>query len=303
MTYLRAMWELLWITFWEWWNDNTFRLAAALSFYMLFSLAPLLMIAVTLAGLVFGRQGATDQVVNQLQALTGEQGASAAREIAEHADFGTGVWGFVVGVVIVVVGSTWVFGELQAALNEVWDVKADPDAGLFMSVFRDRTRGFLIALGTGFLLLVSLVLSAGLSGAETMARDRLPGVDWLWRAGNLIGSFGLITLLFAMIYRYLPDVRITWRDVGHRVGGDGGAVRAGQICHRRVPRAGRHRQRVRRSGVAGGAADLDLLLRADLLLRGRVHAGLLPAVRVEHPPQTPRHPHRPQERHPMRRRR
>jgi membrane protein len=118
-----------------------------------------------------------------------------------------------VGIVTLVTGATAVFGELQSALNQIWDVKAKPDRGVIMSFIFDRVRSFSIAIGVGFLLLVSLVISALISGLQNYMNAWLPGVPLVWQAANVVSSFLVIAVLFAMIYKFLPDVVISWKDV------------------------------------------------------------------------------------------
>ncbi len=210
----REGWMLLKNTAIEWWNDNTFRLAASLAFYTIFSVAPVLLIAVGAASLFFARATAVDRVVQEMQRLVGDQGASALRQVLESsAGFGKGVWAITVGIVTLILGASVVFGELQSALNQIWGVKSEVRRGLILDLVLDRLRSFSIALGVGFLLLVSLVLSAVLSALQDYLTNWMPSLPWLWQAGNITVSFVVVALLFAMIYKFLPDVRIEWRDV------------------------------------------------------------------------------------------
>ena len=211
---MHEAWMLLRNTGIEWWNDNTFRLAASLAFYTIFSLAPVLLIAVGAASLFFAREEAVNQVAAELERLIGVQGAGAIRQIlASTAGLGHGVRAITIGVVTLILGSSVVFAELQSALNQIWGVKSQVRRGLILDLVLDRLRSFSIALGVGFLLLVSLVLSAALSALEVYFTNRMPSLPWLWQAGNITISFFVVALLFAMIYQYLPDVEIEWRDV------------------------------------------------------------------------------------------
>ncbi len=117
-----------------------------------------------------------------------------------------------ISIVVLLVGASGVFIQLQNALNTVWDVKVKPDAGI-MNFIRKRLLSFSAVLGIGFLLLVSLLASAALSGMNKYMSGLLPGADWVWEAINMVVSFGFITLLFALMFRYLPDVEIQWSDV------------------------------------------------------------------------------------------
>jgi membrane protein len=211
---LNEAWQLLKNTGIEWWNDNTFRLAASLAFYTIFSLAPVLLIAVGIASLFLAREHAVNQIVRQVQQLTGAEGANAVRQVLQSASgIGQGAWAIAVGIITLFLGSSVVFAELQSALNQVWDVKPEPRRGFVLDYIFDRLRSFSIALAVGFLLLVSLVLSAALSGVQEYMTNWMPRVPWLWQGLNLVVSFFLITFLLAAIYKYLPDAVIEWRDV------------------------------------------------------------------------------------------
>ncbi len=210
----RGPWRLITVTFREWWNDNTFRLAASLAFYTIFSIAPVLLIAVGAASLFLSRETAVERIVTELQSLVGAQGADAIRQVLESASgFGRGFSAIATGVVTFLLGASVVFAELQSALNQIWDVEAAPRRGVILKYLLDRLRSFGIALGVGFLLLVSLVISATLSALETYMSNWMPGLPVLWQTLNIITSFVVVALLFAMIYKYLPDAVINWRDV------------------------------------------------------------------------------------------
>jgi len=157
---------------------------------------------------------ATDQVVAEMEKMIGAQGANAVRQVIESSrGFGKGVWAVSVGIVTLIMGATAVFGELQSALNQMWDVEAKPDRGVITSFVVDRVRSFSIAICVGFLLLVSLVISAVISGLQNYMNNWLPGIPWVWQMANIVASFFVIAVLFAAIYKFLPDVVISWRDV------------------------------------------------------------------------------------------
>lgn len=213
-SFLSEGWQLLRETCVEWWQDDTFRYSASVAFYTMFSLAPVLLIAVGVASLFLAREAAIDRIVRELQDMVGDQGAQAVRQVMESSrGLGKSIWAIATGVVTLLVGATAVFAELQAALNRVWDVQAEPRRGVLLQFFFDRLRSFTIALVVGFLLLVSLVISACLSGLQDYMNQWMPGVPVLWSAANIVTAFAVVTLLFALIYRYLPDARITWKDV------------------------------------------------------------------------------------------
>lgn len=207
-------WELLKTTCVEWFEDETFRLAASLAFYTIFSLAPVLLIATGVASMFLSREAATERIIAEVQSMMGADGAQAIRQVLDASKgFGNGLWAIATGTVTFLLGATAVFAELQAALNKIWDVEADPKRGVILKLVLDRLRSFTIALGVGFLLLVSLVLSAALTALQDYFNNWIPGVPALWQAANIVVSFLLAALLFAMIYKYLPDAKIAWNDV------------------------------------------------------------------------------------------
>jgi membrane protein len=211
---LKAGWELLKLTFTEWMNDNTFEWSAALAFYTIFSIAPVLLIAVGVASFFLAPETAATRIVDEMEKLVGAQGANAVRQVIESSrGFGKGIWAVSVGIVTLIMGATAVFGELQSALNRIWDVEAKPDRGVIMSLIVDRLRSFSIAVCVGFLLLVSLVISAVISGLQNYMNNWLPGIPWVWQTANVIASFFVVAALFALIYKFLPDVVISWKDV------------------------------------------------------------------------------------------
>lgn len=207
-------WQLLRITCLEWWKDDALRFAASLAFYTIFSLAPILLIAVGVAGFFLSHEAAAAKIQSEVQGMVGADGAQAVRQVLEASKgLGSGVWAVVVGIGTLIVGATAVFGELQSALNKLWDVESEPKRGLIMKLVMDRARSFAIALGVGFLLLVSLIFSAAISGLQEYLTQWMPTVPWLWQTANIGASFFVAALLFTMIYRFLPDVRLGWKDV------------------------------------------------------------------------------------------
>ena len=210
----RGAWRLIKVSFTEWLKDDTFRYAASLAFYTIFSLAPVLLIAVGAASLFFARDIATDKIVDEVQRMVGDQGAQAVRQVIDASTgFGKSIWAIASGIVTFLLGASAVFAELQAVLNRIWDVQAKPQRGFVLAFIFVRLRSFTIALGVGFLLLVSLVISAALTALQDYLNMWMPGMPGLWQVTNVIGSFVIAALLFAMIYKYLPDVEIGWRDV------------------------------------------------------------------------------------------
>lgn len=205
--------ELLKATFNEWIDDKAPRLGAALSYYTIFSLAPMLIIAIAVAGLVFGEEAARGQIVGQLQGLVGVEGGKAIETMLQSVSKpSTGIIATIIGVFTFILGATGAFVELQEALNTVWEVQPKPGSGI-KSMLRYRLLSFSVLLGVGFLLLVSLVLSAAISAVTKFMGGFFPGFNFVAHALNFALSFGVVTVLFAMIYKILPDVKLAWSDV------------------------------------------------------------------------------------------
>jgi membrane protein len=209
----KSILELLMATVHDWQTDKASRLGAALAYYMVFSLPALLIIVITIVGVVFGQQAAQAKILSQIQGVVGQQGADLVKTMIESANQPrTGTLATVVGLIMLLIGGFSAYGQLQDALNTIWEVAPKPGRGL-KGILQDRLASSALVLGTAFLLLVSLVISAGLSATTTY----LNGVFWnmLFFAQllNVLISFGVITFLFAMIFKYLPDAKIAWRDV------------------------------------------------------------------------------------------
>jgi len=210
---LKAIWKLLKDTAAEWTNDGAPRLGAALAYYATFSLAPLLIIAVAISGLVFGREAATGQIIGQIQGLVGPDAAAAIQAMIEKTDQpAASIIASVIGLVVLLFGASGVFGELQQSLNTIWDIQPKPDRGVAAAV-KDKFFSFTMVLGTGFLLLVSLVISAGLTALGNFVVGLLPGWDFLAQVVNFVISLVVITALFALIFKYVPDAEVAWADV------------------------------------------------------------------------------------------
>jgi membrane protein len=200
-------------TFNAWRERKATRLAAALAFYTVFSVAPLLIVGIAIAGLVFGREAAQGQIVSQISGLVGREGAEIIQTVVENARKpSASILATVIGLVTLLLGAAGVFGELQDALNTIWDVPPRPRRGIF-SLLRDRFASFAMVAGTGFLLLVSLIASAGVAALGTRMGSWLPIPAFVLEGVNFGVSLVVITVLFAMIYRLLPETRVEWRDV------------------------------------------------------------------------------------------
>ncbi|MDP1998166.1 MAG: YihY/virulence factor BrkB family protein, partial [Rhodoferax sp.] len=198
----------------SWLDDYAPSMGAALAYYTLFSLAPLLLIVISVAGLVFGQEAARGEIESQLRDLMGEQGASAVQALLASVDKPTeGVAATVVGVALLLVGATTVFGELQDSLDRIWRAPSQDRAGGWLALIRTRLLSFGMILAIGFLLMVSLVLSAVLSIMEHWWSMLFGG--WLFIASvvNGLAGFFLIAAMFALIYKVMPRVRVQWTDV------------------------------------------------------------------------------------------
>ncbi|HVQ28803.1 MAG TPA: YihY/virulence factor BrkB family protein [Vicinamibacteria bacterium] len=198
-----------------WDKDNAPRLGAALAYYTLFSVAPLLVVAIAVAAVVFGQEAAQGRIVAQLSGLLGEAGARALEQTIESSRQSTaGTVASVGALVTLFLGATGVFGELKGALNVVWDVHDESQRpGFVVGILRNRLWSFAMVLGVGFLLLVSLLISAGLAAAQGALAPYLDNPGPLWPFVNALVSLALITVLFAMLFKFLPDTKVAWSDV------------------------------------------------------------------------------------------
>jgi membrane protein len=210
---LREIPALLKETYLAWSQDKAERLAAALAYYTLFSIAPLVIVAVAIAGFVFGEEAARGQIAAQFEQMLGKQAAGAIQSMIANAHKpSSGVIATIVGIGTLLLGAAGVFTQIQDAFNTIWHVKPEAHANLWDTI-KSRFLSFTMVLGIGFLLMVSLVLSAGLSAASKYLGDRLPGSEFLWRMLELGSSFMVVSLLFAMLFKILPDTEVQWRDV------------------------------------------------------------------------------------------
>jgi membrane protein len=210
----KSTWQFLKTTINEWVEAEPFQLAAALSYYTLFSLAPLLLIAIGVAGFVFGREAAQNQIVETLQGMIGQDSAETVQEMiqASNEKPQTGMLSTIIGFVALLFGAGGVVGQLQTSLNKIWEVTPKPGQGIWGFV-RQRFFSFAMVLAIGFLLLVSLVVTAVLSSFTGMLSSLLGDATFIAHAVDILVSFGFVTLLFALIYKYVPDVEIEWKDV------------------------------------------------------------------------------------------
>ncbi len=210
----RELWRLARQAADEWVADRATSMGAAIAFYTVFSLAPLLLIVIALAGLIFGEEAARGAVVEQFGGMVGDTGAQGIQTVLEAArDPGGGIVGTLVGVVTLVIGATTVFAELQSDLDVVWKVPpAEQNSGIG-GFLRARLLSFGMVLAIGFLLMVSLLASAAIAALGKWWAGSFGDAAWLLHAVNVLVSFAVITLLFAMIFKILPSVNIAWNDV------------------------------------------------------------------------------------------
>ena len=195
-----------------WWNDRAMSLGASIAFFTLFSLAPMLLAAIYVAGIAFGHDAAQGAVVGELGGLLGEEAAQAIEAmIVGASDFGSGAVGTAVGLATFLVLATGAFVEIQDSLNLIW--KAQPSSLGILGLLRTRLLSLALVVGIGFLLLVSLLIDAAVSAAGAYLQSSLAGALALVQLLNSTVSFAVAALLFAMIFKVLPAVALTWRDV------------------------------------------------------------------------------------------
>ena len=207
------MWSLIREAFSRFFAANAPRLGAALAYYTVLSLAPLLVVVVGIVGIVFGRAAAEGQIVAQLQDLVGQKGAQAVQSLMQNAfKPAAGVTATLVGIVALLFGASGAFVELRSSLNTLWSAQAREGNGV-KTMVKERFFSFAMVVGIGFLLLVSLAVSAALAAAGTFVGNRLPVPAPLLEFANMVVSFAVTTVLFSLIYKVVPDVRIAWRDV------------------------------------------------------------------------------------------
>ena len=211
---LLPVWKLIRKSVVAWIDDYAPSMGAALAYYTLFSLAPLLIIAIAVAGLVFGEEAARGEIVAQIQGLIGREGAMAVQGLLKSTNGpARDIVATLISTVVLVIGATTVFGELQSALDRIWRVPAPATANGIWSLLRSRLLSFGLVLGLSFLLLVSLTISAAIAGFGKWSYGFFEGREAYLHALNFSISFVITTLLFAMIYKFMPRASITWRDV------------------------------------------------------------------------------------------
>lgn len=209
----RTLWHLIKEAAADWSHDRAPRLGAALAYYTVFSLVPFLVVVIALIGLVLGQEAAQSAILSHIATLVGDQSAAAIKDMIQRADQpSTGLVATGLAVVTLLFGASGVFGQLQDALNTVWGVEPKEGRGVW-GFIKDRFLSFVAVLGTGFLLLVSLILSSALAAFGKWFSGLLPLPEALLHLFNFVLSFVVVTGLFALIFKVLPDARVAWRDV------------------------------------------------------------------------------------------
>jgi membrane protein len=209
---LRGYWGLFREAGRDWLEDKAPRLGAALAYYTALSITPLLMIAIFIAGMVFGKEAARGYLLDQIRSVVGVQGSQAIETMIAHANQPrTGSVAAALGIVTLLAGAAGVVGQLQDALDTIWEVAPKPGRGV-MGLISDRFLSLAMVLGFGFLLLVSLILSTALTALGTFFVGLMPGAAPAMEAANFVISLGVTALLFAMIFKLLPDAKIAWGE-------------------------------------------------------------------------------------------
>ena len=211
---IATLWHVTLRAVQNWWKDNCLRLAASLAYYTALSLAPLLLLIVGVVGLVLDRQQVATQLATQLEGLMGQAGRELVTSILTTTSPQGSLLATVIGLGTLFIGATAVFGELQATMNLIWEVQPAPTSGVWAGIWawlRERIFSLAIVFALAFLLLVSLVISAALAGAAALFQG--PEQAVLSHVLEIAVSLLVLTFVFALLYKYVPDAEIGWRDV------------------------------------------------------------------------------------------
>ncbi|MFT3781932.1 MAG: YihY/virulence factor BrkB family protein [Nibricoccus sp.] len=197
------------------WNaDNAFKHSAAVSFYTLFSMAPITIIVAAIAAFFLGKEQAQEQLHNQITALVGPASAELVSKAAEASQTDTrSTTAAITGVALLIVGATTVFAQLQDSLNSIWKVRTKPEKSGWLILIIQRLISFAMVLTVGFLLLVSLILTTALSFTLKKFSNTILGAPWVLNVADALGSLVVITALFALMFKVLPDVKLHWKEV------------------------------------------------------------------------------------------
>lgn len=201
-------------TFTGFMNDKGLKLSASLSYYTVFSMAPLLLLIISLAGAFFGREASEGRIFEEINGLIGGEAALQVQQIIRNLELsGKTTLSVIIGAVTLVIGATTVFGEIQDSINMIWKVKAKPKRG-WLKLIKDRLLSGSIIVGLGFLLIVSLVINGALLALSDILKSHFPDLTIIiFNIINIIVSFLVITVLFGVIFKVLPDAKIAWKDV------------------------------------------------------------------------------------------
>ncbi len=257
-----------------WWNDNVLRLGASVAYYTLFAIAPILLVVIAVAGSVFGAEAVRGEIVGQIDGLVGVDGGRAVQALLQGAarrDDNALV--ATIGGITFVLAACGAFLELQSAMNTIWKVEPSPD-GHLQAFLLDRLRSFGLVVALGFLLMVSLAASAALEALSAWLSYWAPAMPVVLNTLNVVVSLAGTTALFGLLFKFLPDVELKWRDVATGALVTALHVRRRQADHRALPGPERHCLQLRRRRVGRRPPALGLLHLADCARRRRVHAPL-----------------------------
>lgn len=212
--HFKDLWNITRKTFSAWNAADPFRQSAIIAYYAIFSIPALLVIVITLAGFAFGREAVQGEISNQISSAIGHDTAKQVEDmIAKAGEQKNSIWATIISVITLILGSTGVFAQLQVSLNQIWEVKVTAKKKWLKSI-KDRLFSFGLILSIGFLLLISLLLSTGLSAFSEWIKLHLPEfMLFVFRLVNFLLSFGIIAILFSLMFKILPDARIRWKDV------------------------------------------------------------------------------------------
>lgn len=211
---IKKIWHLIKTTVIAWSDDYAPSMGAALAFYTLFSIAPLLLIVLSITGFVFGAEAARGEIAGQLQNLMGEQSALTVQALLQNVNKPSdGAVATIIGVLLLLIGATSVFGELQSALDRIWRAPERPIASGIIAFLRSRLLSFGIIFGIGFILMVSLIFNAALSAVSQWSSLQFKQWFIILNGVNIVFGFVMTTAMFALIYKYIPSVKIRWGEV------------------------------------------------------------------------------------------
>ena len=212
--WLKDIFGVLKKTFKGFTEDKGLKLSASLSYYTVFSMAPLLLLIISLAGAFFGREASEGRIFTEINGLIGNEAALQVQQIIRNLELsGKTTLSVIIGAITLVVGATTVFGEIQDSINIIWRVKAKPRRG-WLKLIKDRLLSGSIIVGLGFLLIVSLIINGALMALNDLLKSHFPDLTvLLLNIANVVVSFIVITILFGVIFKVLPDAKIAWKDV------------------------------------------------------------------------------------------